>query len=441
MSRRSAFDRDMPPAAFGLKVFASLNVPAYRLYFGALLGQFAAMNMQMVARSWFMYELTDRAAMLGLSALAGAVPLLGLSLFGGVLADRVSKKHVMIIGQLLSALIALGIAVSISLGAISWVHLIVAGILQGTVISLMMPSRQAIIFELVGEESLMNAIALNAAAMNLLRLLAPAFAGFFIAIWSIEGVYYIMAVLYITGFLFIVRLPGTEAVVEDDEERSGTFSDVRDGLRYIRNHADILIILVLTLFAVILSMPYFFLLPVFTREILVVNVENLGRLTSLPLVGELITNLSQSSARQGLLISISGTGALVGSFIVASMSGKRRGLLLLISILIVAVTLVVFSFTQSYLIALIIFIPLGFGQTGRMALSNTLLQTYTDDAYRGRVMSVYMMEFGVMNVGVFVVGVLADYIGVQRAVGGAAIILVFVILYFMFFTSRVRNLD
>jgi MFS family permease len=197
----------------------------------------------------------------------------------------------------------------------------------------------------------------------------------------------------------------------------------------------------LTLFAVILSMPYFFLLPVFTREILVVNVENLGRLTSWPLVGELITNLSQSSARQGLLISISGTGALVGSFIVASMSNKRRGLFLLISVLIVAITLVVFSFTQSYLMALIIFIPLGFGQTGRMALSNTLLQTLTEDAYRGRVMSVYMMEFGVMSVGVFVVGVLADYIGIQWAVGGAAIILVFISLYFLLFTSRIRNLD
>ena len=209
MSGRSAIDRDMPPPTFGVKVFASLKVPAYRLYFGALLGQMAAMNMQMVARSWFMYELTDRATMLGLSALAGAVPLLGLSLFGGVLADRVSKKYVMIVGQLLSALVALGIAVSISLGAISWVHLIVAGIIQGTVMSLMMPSRQAIIFELVGEDALMNAIALNAAAMNLLRLLAPAFAGFFIAIWSIEGVYYMMAALYITGFLFIVRLPGT----------------------------------------------------------------------------------------------------------------------------------------------------------------------------------------------------------------------------------------
>ena len=441
MSRRS-MARDAGAPGFSLKVFESLKVPAYRLYFGALLGQMAAMNMQMIARSWFMYELTDRASMLGLSALAGAIPMLGLSLFGGVLADRVTKKYVLIAGQLLSALVALGIAVSISFGAISWVHLIIAGVLQGTVMALMMPSRQAIIFEIVGQDSLMNAIALNAAAMNFLRLLAPAFAGFFIAMWSIKGVYYMMAGLYLTSVFFVLWLPRTEPILEDNpQEAGGAFTDLWDGLRYIRSQPDIMMLLIVTLFAVILSMPYMFLLPVFTRETLLVDISSLGSLTSLPLVGGLISSLAQSSARQGLLISISGIGALLGSFIVATMSNKRRGLFLLISILIVGVSLVIFSFTGSYLVALLVFIPLGFGQTGRMALANTLLQTYTEDTYRGRVMSVYLMEFGVTNIGVFLVGILADYIGVQWAVGGAAMLLVFFSIYFLLFSARIKKMD
>lgn len=89
----------------------------------------AAMNMQMVARSWFMYELTGRASMLGAVALAGALPLLTLSLFGGVLADRVRKRRILIVGQLASSLVALGIAVSISMGTITWIHLFVASVL------------------------------------------------------------------------------------------------------------------------------------------------------------------------------------------------------------------------------------------------------------------------------------------------------------------------
>ena len=104
---------------------------------------------------------------------------------------------------------ALGIAVSITVGAISWIHLFAAALLQGLVMALMMPARQALIYELVGENTLMNAIALNAAAMNFIRLMAPAFAGFFIALWSIEGVYYIMTVLYVIGFMLAVRLPFT----------------------------------------------------------------------------------------------------------------------------------------------------------------------------------------------------------------------------------------
>lgn len=304
--------------------------------------------------------------------------------------------------------------------------------------SLMMPSRQAIIYELVGEHSLMNAIALNAAAMNLLRLLAPAFAGFFIALWNIEGVYYIMAALYIIGFLFVLRLPSTDTVHESSE---GTLHEVGAGLRYIRNNTDVFALLILTLMSTILSMPYFFLLPVFTKDVLTVEVARLGGLTTLPIIGQLILSLGESSARQGLLISVSGVGAFTGSLAVASMADRRRGLMLLLSLITVGVALIVFSVTNSYLLALLFFIPLGVGQAGRMALSNTLLQAYTDDAYRGRVMSVYMMEWGITFVGVFFVGLLADYIGVQWAVGGSAALLVGAALYYILFTSRIRNLD
>jgi MFS family permease len=100
--------------------FAALKLPAYRIFFGALLMQMTAMNMQMVARSWFMYELTGSAVMLGAVGLGSALPMLTVSLFGGVLADRIRKKSILIAGQFASALVALGVAISITVGAISW---------------------------------------------------------------------------------------------------------------------------------------------------------------------------------------------------------------------------------------------------------------------------------------------------------------------------------
>ena len=418
--------------------FAALKLPAYRIFFGALLMQMTAMNMQMVARTWFMYELTGSAVMLGAVGLGSALPILTVSLFGGVLADRIRKRSILVAGQFASALVALGIAVSISVGAIAWIHLFVAALLQGLVLALMMPARQALIYELVGDNTLMNAIALNAAAMNFIRLTAPAFAGFFIAFWSIEGVYYIMTVLYAIGFMFAVRLPRTGT---DRRRESTAIQELTEGLRYIRHNADVLSILVLTLLSTILSMPYLFLLPMFTRDIFLVDVSIFGRLASWPLIGSLLLALGESSARQGLLISVSGLGALAGSLIVASMSSRKRGLIFLLSLLLTAVSLLAFSATGSYLLAMIFFITMGLGQAGRLALGNTLLLSNTDDTHQGRVMSVHMMNWGITMVGVFLVSILADRIGVQLAVGGSAGLLAVITLYCLFLTSRIRSLD
>jgi MFS family permease len=432
----SETDRASRPYRQG--TFAALKLPAYRIFFGALLMQMTAMNMQMVARSWFMYELTGSAVMLGAVGLGSALPILTVSLFGGVLADRIRKKSILVAGQFGSALVALGIAVSISVGAISWIHLFVTALFQGLVLALMMPARQALIYELVGENTLMNAIALNAAAMNFIRLTAPAFAGFFIAFWSIEGVYYIMTVVYVIGFMFAMRLPRTGT---HRPRESTTIQELTEGLHYIRHNADVLAVLVLTLLSTILSMPYLFLLPMFTRDIFLVDVSIFGRLASWPLIGSLLLVLGESSARQGLLISVSGLGALAGSLVVASMSSRKRGLIFLLSLLLTAVSLVAFSAAGSYLLALIFFISMGLGQGGWLALSNTLLLSNTDDTHQGRVMSVHMMNWGITMVGVFFVSILADRVGVQLAVGGSAGLLATITLYYLFLTARIRRLD
>jgi MFS family permease len=431
-------EKDLSDAESVRGTFAALRIPAYRIYFAALLMQMAAMNMQMVARSWFVYELTGSAVMLGAVGLGSALPMLTISLFGGVLADNMGKKTILLAGQFASAFVALGIAVSITVGTISWVHLFAASLLQGLVMSLMMPARQAFIHELVGGKTLMNAVALNVAAMNFIRLMAPAFAGFFIALWSIEGVYYIMTILYFIGFMFATRLPQKGTV---QARKNGTIQELKEGLHYIRYNADVLAVLILTLIATIFSMPYMFLLPIFTKDIFFVDVSIFGKLTSWPAIGSLLLSLEESSARQGLLISVSGLGALAGSLIIASMAGKRRGLIFLLSILLAAVSLICFSVTNSYLYALITFIPLGFGHAGRMTLSNTLLQTKTDDNHRGRVMSVYMMNWGITMVGVFFVSILADIIGAELAVGGSAGLLTSVTICYLFFTPRIRRLD
>ena len=380
-----------------------------------MMSQMASTNMEMMARPWLMYELTGSPAMLGVASLVQAVPMLALSLFGGVIADRVQKKKVIIISQIAAALVNLSIALTISLGAISVVYLLAAGFLNGVIFALMMPSRHAIVPEIVGEERLMNAVALNSAVMNTNRLLGPAAAGFIIATTGIGSLYYVMTGLYLLATIPLIFMPSTGTISVGS---SSPMSQIKETMRYARKNTTVLFVLAFTFISFSLSMPYQQLLPVFTRDILGVGPGGLG-----------------------MLMSITGIGALVGSLLVATLGNRSRGILFLHSLLILGLALVAFSFSPSYGLSLAMTIPLGLGQGGHMALSNVLVQTYTDADYRGRMMSLYFMQFGLASFGTFGVAVLAQFVGVQWAVGSTAMLLILIALYSYAFLPRLRRLD
>ena len=424
------------------RMFESMRNPTYRLFWFAMMGQMGSMNMQMVARSWYMYELTGSATLLGLTGLANGIPMLTLSLFGGVIADQIQKKYILIAGQAASALIALGIAMFIVFDIITWQYLLAASFFQGCVMALMMPSRQAIIPEIVGEEGLTNAVALNAAGMNLNRLLAPALTGVLIAVLGIDTVYFTMTGLYIVAVAFVLALPRTGTMTI---RGGGALSEMMDGLRYIKENSVLPSLLFLTLIGVLLSMPYMMLLPIFTKDVITLETEDTTWITSLPLIGGMLGSLPElfadSAFRLGALMTISGVGAVVGSLIVAAMGDRMRGRMYLYSMLITGAGLLAFCISPWYFLSVLIAIPIGLGQAGRMALSNTLVQAYAEDSYRGRVMSIYMMEFGITNFGVFGVAIVADAIGVQWAIGGMSAVLVLLSFYYLLFVPKIRNLD
>jgi MFS family permease len=354
-------------------------------------------------------------------ALANALPILCLTLFGGAIADRVQKKYVLLIGRASSAAISLGVALTLTLGYLSpehagsWWILIAASVLQGSIMGLMMPSHQAIIREIVSGEQLMNAIALNTLGMNSLRLLAPAAAGFLIAAFDFEAVYYVMTGMYLVAVVFITFMPPTGKITIHG---GGTLVDIIEGLKYIRQKTNILLILVLTLFAIVLSMPYMTLMPIFTEDILKVGATGMG-----------------------VLISVSGVGAIIGSLVLASLPNKKRGLMFLASGLILGLALTSFSFSNSWLLSLSMIAFVGLGQAVRATVSSTLLQYYTEDEYRGRVISIYQMDFGLMGFGSFAAGLLAETIGVQWALGSFAMVLTLLFILALVFIPRIRRLD
>jgi len=274
----------------------------------------------------------------------------------------------------------------------------------------------AILREIVSGEQLMNAVSLAIMGMNALRLFAPALTGFLIDAFDFQAVYYVMTASYLMAVVFIAFMPPTSTITT---RSSSALADIKGGLNYSRHEITILLLLlVFSLFVVILSMPYFLLMPIFADDILKVGATGMG-----------------------WLMSISGIGAIIGSITLASLPNKKRGVMLLASSVILGLALVSFSFSSSWYLSLALMVVVGLGQAGRMTLNNTLLQYYVADEYRGRVMSIYMMQFGLSSFGTFAAGLLAEAVGVQWAVGGFAMVLVLMSILALAFIPRIRKLD
>jgi MFS family permease len=425
--RDDGFEIDRPQAVesgiigYGRRVFSSFRNPVYRLYYYSLVGHWGPMQMEMVTRTLLIYRLTGSGALLGLMALAGSIPMLILSLYGGALADRLEKRKTLIIGQLASGVLSLGVALALNFNFLSrevpgsWWILMVSSALQGIIMGLIMPSRASMIPEIVEPKDLMNAIALNNMGMNVFRIMSPAAAGFIIEAWDFSVVYYVMTALYILSVVFIFFIPPTPPAIRQGKS---TLEEVLDGFRYMRSETTILAILVFTLGCTILGMPFNMLLPMFTEDVLKVGSTGLG-----------------------ILMAVSGVGAIFVSFVLASMPNKKRGLLMLFSGLILSLALVAFSFTDQWYLSLVLAVFIGLGQTGQTAVGFTLIQFYVAPAYRGRALSFMMLGFGLSSLGTVFGGVMADALGIPWSIGGLAIALGALSLAMITFSPRLRRLD
>ncbi len=404
-----------------IRTFSSLKEPAFRLYYFGMIGQWSSMNMQMVARSLLIYRISNSGVVLGLAALANALPMIIGSLWGGALADRMQKKTILFYSMVGSMLLSLVVAYAIHTGYLtedvpgSWWILIVTATVQGGVMGLMMPSRQAIISEIVNEKQVLNAVSLNTMGMNAFRILAPAATGFLIKAYDFSVVYFISTVMYGMAGLCMFLMPKT---AQKFSEGRSALADIIDGVHYIRRNRTMFLVLLATLSVMICGLPFMQLMPMITEDVLHVGEVGLG-----------------------ILFTVSGIGAIVGSLVLASLPSKKRGTIMLVSGIIMGLALVGFAFSKWWLVSVFVVIFVGLGQTGHRASGNSLAQNYTEPEYRGRVMSFMMMGIGFSSFGTFFAGVLAEAIGIEWAIGGLALILVLASAALLTLTPRLRKME
>lgn len=375
----------------------------------------AAVNIQMLARGYLTWELTKSPIAVVVVGAGFAPPILLLSLYGGAVADRISRKKIIQMGQIGMLIITLIVGISISTETITVYHLTGASIAQGTIWAFLMPARQAIIGQLVDEDHLTNAVALNASGMSLMTVAAPGVGGIIYGAAGPAVTYYVMAGLTVVALILTSWVPNMAPVAN---AKRRMWSDIKEGLVYTKHNRTVLVLLLVALSTALLAMPFRTLLPVQIEEVFKLEVEALG-----------------------LLLSMIGVGALIGSLVIAGLSkNNHRGWVLLITSMLSGLAILLAAATTSYAVAVAIMLLLGLGDSGRRALNSSLIMEQTDDEHRGRVMGVYMMNFGLIPLGAIPLGFITASFDVRIAFGLAGGGLLAAAIGYTVFTDKVRRL-
>jgi MFS family permease len=366
----------------------------FRLYFSGQTISLIGTWMTRLATSWLVYRLTGSALLLGVVGFAGQIPTFLFAPFAGVWVDRLDRRKVLVVTQILAMIQSLALAVLTLARHINIYEIIWLSALQGLINAFDMPARQAFLVQMVDDkQDLGNAIALNSSMVNLARLVGPSLAGAVIAI-SGEGYCFLidgLSYLAVIASLLAMRL----ATVEVKRTTDSMLAQLREGWVYVSGFVPVRTILLLFAIVSLMGWPFTVLMPIFAGTILKGGPHTLGFLMGAVGVGALISAIS---------LAIRKTVLGLGKMIPASTAAFGAGLIL-------------FGLSHNLSVSLALMLVCGFGMMQQMAASNTIIQTIVEDDKRGRVMSFYAMAFvGMAPFGSLLAGTLAHVIGAPRTV-------------------------
>src|SRR5438270_4449923 len=385
-----------------LRLYPALGSANFRLLWLGMLPATLAVMMNQVASPYAAFTLSDSAAILGIVSLAQGLPMLLLSLVGGVVADRLPRKLVLMGSQTTLGISAASLAVLGITNNLQVWHIVTASFVQGASFAFNMPARQAYIAELVSRPQLANAAALNNAGQNFCRVAGPALAGMLMAVprIGIGGAFLSMAGMYAFAFGALFRLPSTQQTAASGR-MLGSAAHLLEGLRYVRSSPAMLGLICMNLVVVVFGMPYQTLMPVVAERVFGTGAEGLG-----------------------WLMAASGAGALTGAIVVASISRLQRPAAVQVGLAIgLGLALVLFSTTRSFPVALALLVVVGFLFSSFSALNNTLLMAYCELRLTGSVLSTYLLTCGATPVGSLPLAWIAENAGapVALAIGGGLV--------------------
>jgi predicted MFS family arabinose efflux permease len=389
----------MPPAnssrtAFILRnTFTALKHPNYRLWFVGQLISLVGTWMQSTAQGYLIFDLTHSAAYLGYVGFASGIPTVLLTLYGGVLADRVPRRTLLIVTQVYMMLLAIALATLVFTDLIQPWHILVLAFLLGIGNSFDAPARQAFVVELVGHDDLANAIALNSSMFTTANAVGPAVAGITYAAVGPAWCFSINAVSFLAVIMALSLMRLKIGLI--DMARKPAFKAMGEAFHFIKSKRTIILLMATVSVVGMFGMSLMSLMPAWAVDVL---------------KGDVKTN--------GWLLSARGVGALIGSLTVAAFSGRSvRGKLWSAGSILLPFLMLLFSFMRFIPLSLAGLVLVGWSFMTVMNTSNALVQLRVPDNLRGRVMSFYtLLFFGAMPVGSLILGWLADQVNAPFAV-------------------------
>lgn len=397
----------VPPSTRHSGVFASFHYSDFRLLWTGQLGWSGANWMEQVARNWLIWELTGSGVALGLVNLFRALPQLFMTLPAGVVADRFNKKYVLMACQSVTMTSYVILTALVFTELIQVWHIYLFSFLMGVSMVFNQPARNALIPSLVPNGNMLNAFALNQVAMNSMRVLGPGIASLLIGFLSIKAAYGAAVLLFSIVIIatIVMKAPGAKSVIKT----SSASSQLKEGISYVVSNKNILVVMIVALAVFTFVMPYNTLMPIMADQVLDIGAQGFG-----------------------LLLSLAGVGALVGGLAIAAFNDiPRKGLLFLFASLAYGVSVFLLGVSPhlelGVALPFIIMLLIGASQSIFMTAGNVALLSQAPEELRGRVLSVYNLDRGLMPLGSTGGGGLADAFSATTALmimGGIAAIMV-----------------
>jgi MFS family permease len=378
------------------QIVRALRNPSFRLFWGGNFLSNIGTWMQNVAQGWLVLTLTGSAFWLGVVGFAGSIPFLVFTLFGGVVADRVNKRRLLLVTQSVMMVLAFVLAALAWFKIVTVWELVLLSFLNGMAMAMNAPSYQALVPRLVPREDITNAIALNSAQFNMSRILGPTLGGYAMALVGVAGNFFLNGVSFLAVLWALTRIRYPE---QEPSHYPGLFSSLREGFAYVRANKQMRVLVWMTGWVSFLGIPFLTFIPYFARIQLHTNETGLG-----------------------WLMAASGLGAVVAAITVAALGKLRhRGAVVTFGGVVFFSAIIAFCYSHTFALSQGLLLIEGFSGILMISSFNVAIQHLASDQMRGRVMSIYATCFlGLPPLGSLLAGEMSRHIPTPHALAAMA---------------------